>query len=196
MDFFDLLQERQSVRKFLPEQISQPQLERLLLAANRAPVGSNRYGDVHLTVVQDKTVLQKLSQAAQQRFSAMPRNNQIFGSLKPGAVEVKQQYDPFYGAPTVIFASHRRQNLQPGIEFCNVACLVYSMHLAAQAMGLGSVFMWFALESIRLLPDLDCTALLQLPTDFEPLLGLAVGYPAKLCPVTNPSADKISRNYI
>ena len=41
------------------------------------------------------------------------------------------------------------------------------------------VGMWGALESMRMIPELDHTGLLQLPEDFEPLIALAVGYPVK-----------------
>lgn len=51
------------------------------------------------------------------------------------------------------------------------------MHLAATEMGLGSVYMWGALESMRMIPKLDHTDLLGFPDDFEPLLAMAVGYP-------------------
>ena len=43
-------------------------------------------------------------------------------------------------------------------------------------MGLGSCFMWFALDSMRRIPELDFTGLLELPENYEPLLGLAVGH--------------------
>ena len=195
MDFFDLLRQRQSVRKFRPEQITKDQLDRILLAANQAPIGSNRREDVHLTVVQDRDVLARLTQAAERRYAAMPRHNAIFDKLRPGTINREAPaYDPFYGAPTVIFVSHRRQDLQPGIEYCNVTSPVYSMHLAAQALGLGSVYMWFALESMRMLPELNCVDLLQLPPDFEPLLGLAVGYPAKALQ-QREEAKKLTVNY-
>jgi hypothetical protein len=39
--------------------------------------------------------------------------------------------------------------------------------------------MWGALESMRIISELDHTGLLQLPEDFEPLIALAVGYPVK-----------------
>ena len=51
-----------------------------------------------------------------------------------------------------------------------------AMHLATVEMGMGSCFMWFALDSMRRMPQLDHTDLLGLPEDFEPLLGLAVGH--------------------
>ena len=195
MDFFDLLRQRQSVRKFRPEQITKDQLDRILLAANQAPIGSNRREEVHLTVVQDRDVLARLARAAERRYAAMPRHNAIFDKLRPGTINREvPAYDPFYGAPTVIFVSHRRQDLQPGIEYCNVTSPVFSMHLAAQALGLGSVYMWFALESMRMMPELNCVDLLQLPPDFEPLLGLAVGYPAEALQ-QREEAKRLTVNY-
>ena len=56
------------------------------------------------------------------------------------------------------------------------------MHLAATALGLGSVFMWGSLEAMRVIPELDNTSILNLPEGFEPLIGLAVGYPAPAFP--------------
>jgi nitroreductase len=94
----------------------------------------------------------------------------------------------------VIFVSHRNQTVQPGIEFANAACVVYSMHLAATELGLGSVFMWFALESMRELPELDHSRLLNLPDGFAPLMGIAVGHPAKPLRARPLNPDKISVN--
>ena len=37
--------------------------------------------------------------------------------------------------------------------------------------------MWGALDSIRMIPELDNTELLNLPKGFKPLIALAVGYP-------------------
>ena len=58
----------------------------------------------------------------------------------------------------------------------NAASVTLAMHLATVEMGLGSCFMWFALDSMRRMPQLDHTDLLGLPENFEPLLGLAVGH--------------------
>ena len=113
----------------------------ILLAAAAAPVGSRLYKDIHLTVIQDKEILRQLSLAAAKRYADREKIKEII-IQKPGAEDAGKVYDPFYGAPTVIFVSHRNQTLQPGIEFSNAACVTYSMHLAATELGLGSVFMW------------------------------------------------------
>lgn len=195
MDYFTLLNYRRSTRKFTGVQIAPEDLTRILTAANSAPVGSNRYGDIHLTVVQNRAVLDRLGEAAARRWQDKAKVKEIAADTDGVSLE-EQRYDPFYGAPTVIFVSHRSQSLQPGIEFANVTSVIYSMHLAATALGLGSVFMWFALESMRELPALDHSPVLDLPEGFAPLLGLAVGHPAKELSPRDVKTDRITVNYL
>jgi nitroreductase len=62
-------------------------------------------------------------------------------------------------------------------------------------LGLGSVFMWHALESMREIPELDNSYLLNLPEDFSPLLGIALGYPAQP-PKARELKEKIQTDYM
>jgi nitroreductase len=198
MDYLELLRHRASVRKFLDKRITEQELSTVLLAANAAPVGSNMYRDIHLTVVQNRQTLDRLAQAAVKRSENTKRIREIVGdAVFEGAGEKPAgSSDPFYGAQTVIFVSHKNQSIQPGIEYANVACVALSMHLAAAELGLGSVFMWHALESMREIPELDNAHVLNLPEGFSPLLGLALGYPAKEPRIRELRADKIAANYI
>ncbi|MCC8123801.1 MAG: nitroreductase family protein [Oscillospiraceae bacterium] len=197
MDYFELLRYRKSTRRYTDEQLSPEDLSAILLAANAAPVGSNMYKDLHLTVVQDRSVLDQLSVAAAKRWADQSKMKEIWGGeYKPVEEQAKKVYDPFHGAPTVIFVSHRQQDVQPGIEFSNVACVAYSMHLAAAALKLGSVFMWFVLECMRDMPEFDRTDLLNLPDHFEPLIGIAVGHPATPVLPRERTANKMSVNYV
>jgi len=195
MDYFELLRCRRSTRTFQEEPISQSDLSDILAAANGAPVGSNLYKDIHLTVVQSRAVLDRLSEAAAKRWEDKAKMKEIIGETS-GIELNRKAFDPFYGAPAVIFVSHRKQALQPDIEFSNVACVAYSMHLAATELGLGSVFMWGALEAMREIPELDNTAVLSLPDGFEPLIGIAVGHPATVLGARDLKTDKISINYL
>jgi nitroreductase len=195
MDFFELLGYRKSTRKFTDEQISPDDLAKILYAANAAPVGSNMYKDVHLTVVRDRDALDKLAQAAIKRFEDREVLKAIAGDIQNERV-LRKVVDPFYAAPVVIFISHRKQDLQPGIEFANVACIALSMHLAATELGLGSVFMWGSLESMRVIPELDHTPALGLPEGFEPLLGLAIGHTKTALLSRDIKPDKITLNYV
>ena len=179
MEFEKILKMRQSTREFQEEQISEEELQALIDAANRAPVGSNLYRDVHLTVVQDQDLLLKLCEAAWKRFSSRDKIEEIAGEVKDKGHDALKNHRPnlFYGAPTVIFVSHRKQDLQPGIEWANSTSVINQMHLEALNLGLGSVYMWGALESMRMFPELDHTDLLEIPENYEPLIALAVGYP-------------------
>ncbi len=197
MEFEEVLLRRRSTRRFSPAQITEAQLKKLLEAAERAPVGSAMYQDIHLTVVRDQTVLLRLCEAAWERFSSAEKLRAVAGKVaeKTPVRSGKEKPNLFYGAPTVIFVSHRRQTLQPGIEWANAASVVSQMHLAATAMGLGSCYMWGALESMRMLPQFDHTELLELPSDFAPLMALAVGYPAE-AETGAPPQRTFSINYI
>ena len=178
MEFENVLRLRRSVRAFRPDALSDEQIGRLLAAAKLAPVGSAMYRDLHITVVRSQEKLLRLCEAAWKRFSSVEVVREIAGEADTDPEAGTQRPNLFYGAPVVFFLSHRRQTLQPGIEWANVTAVAAQMHLAATDMGLGSCFMWGALESMRMFPELDHTALLELPENFEPLLGLAVGYPA------------------
>ena len=195
MEFTDLLKYRRSTRKFTEQPVSNEDIEKILLAGSAAPVGSNLYKDLHFTVVTDRQILHTLAEAARYRLKDKETMRKIVRSI-PGKENVENEFDPFYGSSCVIFVSHRRQDLQPGIEYSNVATTVLAMHLAATDLGLGSVFMWGSLEAMRIYPQFDHTDLLELPDNFEPLLGLAVGYAETPLKERELRKDKIGVNYI
>ena len=198
MDYYELLKKRTSSRKFTDEALSEEEIAKILEAGALAPVGSNRYKDLHFTVVQDKEVLRKLAEASLIRRSNTKEMAAIINNVS-NADEILEQsnaYDPFYHAAAVIFISHRKQDLEPHIEWCNVASVTLAMHLATVELGLGSCFMWFALDSMRRIPELDHSNLLNLPEDFEPLLGLAVGHIEKPLPDRSIDTGRIARNDI
>ena len=178
MEFQELLQKRKSSHRFTDEPLTEEEINRILDAWQYAPVGSNRYQDLCLTVVQTPEILEELAQAAKFRRNNFKEMAKIINTVSNASEILNQEssYDPFYHAAAVIFISHRKQDLEPHIEWCNVTTVAMAMHLAATDMGLGSCFMWFALDSMRRIPELDRTELLELPEDFEPLLGLAVGH--------------------
>ena len=196
IDYLELAKTRSSCRKYTDEPVSDEDIRKIILAANAAPVGSSRFDDIHLTVVRDRSVLDALARAVQERFKDRETIARIIGEVNGPEVPVRGKDDPFYHAPVVIFVSHRKQDLQPGIEWANVSAVTYSMHLEATSLGLGSVFMWGALEAARVLPEFDRTDLLELPQDFQPLLGLAVGHSAVEPRVKVLTDQKIGMNEI
>lgn len=196
MDFETLLKRRQSTRKYTDQQIGDDQVKALLEAANRAPIGSNLYKDVHITVVQNQEKLLYLCEAAWKRFSSKAKVKEIAGDTVTEQKAQEKKPNLFYGAPTVFFISHRKQDLQEGIQWANVTVVAAQMHLEATNLGLGSVFMWGALESMRLYPELDHTDVLELPEGFEPLVALAVGHPKNELGDNPKNHAPIGVNYI
>ena len=146
--------------------------------------------------MRDRAVLDELAIAMKRRREDKAALRRITEKVRDGNAAPEKGFDPFYGAPVVIFVSHRIQELQPGIEFSNVMSVAMMMHLEATELGLGSVFMWGSLEAMRMYPEYDRSAALQLPEDFRPLLGLAVGY-AETPPESRPlNAEKFTVNYL
>lgn len=196
MEFEQVLNIRQSTRRYTEKQIGSEQIGAILAAADRSPVGSNLYKDIHITVVQDQNKLLYLCEAAWKRFSSKNKVKEIAGDTVTDERADDRTPNLFYGAPTVFFVSHRKQDLQEGVEWANVASVTNQMHLAATNLGLGSVYMWGALESMRLFPELDHTDVLELPDGFEPLIALAVGYPEKGLGKNPKQHTPISVNFI
>lgn len=159
MDFKDVLTLRKTTRSYLPEQISESQLQQILLAAQTAPLAGGDDQTTHLTVVQKPEVMEKLRHTCQ------------VISRKTG-----QPIDSFYGAPTVIFVSATDLS-EDHIEYSNAACIIENILLAATNEGLGSTYIWGCLRLLR--QDPETLKLLSIPEGYEILSAVAVGYPKK-----------------
>ncbi len=194
--FLELLEKRRSCRSFSDRKVDEETMGKLLLAANGAPVGSNLNDDIRITVVRDRAVLDELSVAMKRRREDKAALQRITEKVRDRNAAPVRGFDPFYGAPAVIFVSHRRQDLQPGIEFSNVMSVAMMIHLEATELGLGSVFMWGSLEAMRMYPEYDRSSVLQLPDDYQPLLGVAVGYPEKPAESRELTPEKFAVNYL
>lgn len=105
---------RRSCRKYLPEQITDEQLNAILEAATWTPTGRGKQSP-QMVVVQDADMLSKLSRL----------NAQIMGT----------DSDPMYGAPTavIVFADGSNEN---GI--LDASLMMGTLMLAAHAVGVAS----------------------------------------------------------
>lgn len=156
MDLIKAIALRKSTRNYKPEQISDESLTTIVNAGCAAPVGNGAYDSVHLTVIQNSSLLERISKTAAN----------IFGT--PNA-------SPLYGAPTLIIISGKPNDNFPNVEIANAACIIENMALAATSMGIGSVYLWGILYAFN--TDKELLKELNLPEVFIPVSSIALGYP-------------------
>lgn len=162
------LKSRRSCRTYKPEQISDAALESVLEAGTYAPTGMGKQSPV-IVAVQDPAVIALMS--------------------KLNAAVMGVDFDPFYGAPTVlvVFAP---KTAPTGIED---GCLVMGNLLnAAAALGLGSCWVHRAKEVFT--TD-DGKALLErwgLSEEYVGIGNCILGYRADEAPTPAPRKE----NYV
>ena len=97
MNFDQLMENRYSCRSFSEEPLTEAELSELIRAANGAPVGSARYMDLHLTVVRDRAVLDKMTEAL---FVRVEKKKKEMAAIVETVASQKvddMPKDPFYG---------------------------------------------------------------------------------------------------
>ena len=156
MDVFTAMAMRRSTRMFTPEQIKDEDLSLILQAGQTAPVGHSDFAGVRIAALQNPEKLQAWDQHC------------TTASGNPN-------YHMFYKAPTLIFVAAKPKDDGQAVYVADVACIMENMHLAATALGLGSVYLWAMVNRVPLTPELLET--LALPPEFKPVSVLAVGYP-------------------
>ena len=102
MELFEVINKRFSNRKYLDKQISDGDLEKILKAGMQAPVGRAKYEDMHITVIQNKELLDEISGLADRSV--------------------------FYNAPTLVIISARDDG--HGLDKENSACVAMNILLA------------------------------------------------------------------
>lgn len=159
MEMMKVIAMRKSTRSYKPEQISDECLNNIIKAGCAAPVGNGAYDTVHLTVIQNSHLLNKIAKTAASLFGAPDTN-------------------PLYGAPTLIIVSGIPNKQFPNIEIANTSCIIENMALAATDAGIGSVYILGALCAFN--EDKELFEELNLPEGFIPISGIALGYPVEM----------------
>lgn len=160
MDFKELKYYRRSCRKYKEGQITEEELQQIIDAAWTAPLAMGNNKSTHLTVVQNPEILDEIRACCQTESRKHPG----------------KMLDAFHGAPTAIFVSCKDVS-DDHIEYCDVACVIENMCLAATELGLGSCYIWGCLPKLK--ADQELLAKLNLPEGYEILSGFVCGYPNK-----------------
>ena len=121
MELNEAIEKRFSNRKFLEKQISDDDLNKILKAGMQAPVGRGKYDDMHITVIQNKDLLDEISGLADRSV--------------------------FYNAPTLVIISARDDG--HGLDRENSACVAMNMLLTATSLGLGNIYLNLVIGLIK-----------------------------------------------
>lgn len=160
-----LIASRRSHRAYLPEQITEEQLQALLDAAVQSPSAVNRQ-PWHFTAVQNKALLDDINEAVRE---------EALKSADPGPRFADPAFNVFYHAPTVIFISGTEGNNWAAID-CGIA--VENIVLAAESMGLGSVILGLPRFAFMGERAAKLEKALDFPEDHGFVIAVSVGKPA------------------
>ena len=174
METMDAIAKRHSTRGFDGRPVPKEVLDLILREGCAAPVGMADYESMHLTVVQNESVLRKMTEAVQRASGDSSR-------------------DLFYGAPTVVLVSSSGGKL-PEIAMANAACISQTMLLAAADQNVQSVYVWGAVVALREQPELKEAC--GLPKGFEPMASVALGFEKEPCQQAKSMEMKMDVNWV
>lgn len=166
MDFYEVVEQRRSVRAYRDDPVEEEKLERILNAARLAPTAANRQ-PMQFYVIRDAAMRASMLEAYSQKwFAEAPVI--ICACARPG--EAWQRVD--------------------GKNYADVDVTIAMDHLilAATAEGLGTCWIGaFKPDRLR--------ELLDLPPELEPVALTPVGYPAaQPAPTPRKALDEIVEN--
>lgn len=162
-EVLETIKNRRSIRRYLPEQIKDEELEILLEAAVYAPTGHNDQ-PWHFTVVQNKELIDEMSVEIKKIMANLP----IDWIAKMGKSE---RLHVFYNAPTVIMVSAKKEGAATPLIDCSAA--VQNILLAAESIGIGSCWIGFAKFFFQ---DPENLKKLDIPEGYEPHFAVSLGY--------------------
>ena len=176
----EVLMTRRSVRNFLVDQVDEEDLKKILDVGLHAATAMNRQS-WHLTVVQDKELLDALSGAV---------GAVLVDSGIPSLVERARSsgFSSFHHAPTVVFVS---SDGSPH-SLADCANASQNMCVAAAALGLGSCYIGSFVQAFDHPSGKKLLDRFPLPSGYEPVFAIALGYSAEPSTAEKPREWKVS----
>lgn len=176
MNTFETICSRKSVRSYTGESITNEELEKILLAANAAPIGMGQYDDMHLTIISNPELLKKIDIAGATMFG-------------------KPDMHPLYGVPTLVLASTKEPNkMMENVAYSNAAIVAHNIALEATELGVGACYIWGPTAAILTNPELMQE--LSLPEGFIPCCAIGLGKTNYKYELRDIPTDRISKNTI
>lgn len=177
---------RRSVRSFRKDQISEKDLDTILLAGSYAPTGMGMQS-WKFTAIQKPETIRKVNEAMRQTLlSLSPETHPYYAKLIQKAQD--EQADFLYGALTYIIVSNLIDNSN---SMADCALAIGNMMLAAHSLGIGSCW----LNQLPRLSDMPLIRKLltdlSIPEDHTVYGSVAMGFPAEEPRPAAPRKDVI-----
>ena len=164
-EFIQEMMNRRSCRKFKSEQITDEQLNAILTAGEYAPTGRNMQSP-KMVVIQNPEIIAKLSKW----------NAEILGV----------DFDPFYGAPTVILVLADK-NRPTAVE--DGSLVMGNLMLAAHSVGVASCWIHRAKEEFATKEGKDLLKKWGVEGEYIGVAHCVLGYPAVDLPKPAPRKE-------
>jgi nitroreductase len=166
---------RKSVRSYTGENITDEELKIILKAADASPIGMRQYENLHLTIITNKGLFDKINEAV----GIMPH--------RPNA-------KPLYDAPTMILISSKKYpDNKVNVMYSNAAIISHNISLAATELNIGSCYIWGAISAI--LNSEEILQELNLPEGFIPCCSVVLGKTNEVFE-EREIPERISKSYI
>ncbi len=158
MNTFDAIKQRHSTRAFSSKQISEQDLEDILVAGGQAAIGCADFDSLKLYAVQSPELLAEIDAAS---ANGNPASH------------------PLYNAPTLVVVAAKKGFLE-NIELSNAGCIIQNMMVLAADRGIDSVYLWMAMVGINSSEELQKK--LGFPEGYSCVGSCALGYADKEFP--------------
>lgn len=174
---------RKSIRAYTGEAVSDGDIATIVDCGLRAATAMNRQ-PWHLSVVQNRELLNKISSKNQEILAASPDENAHKMAAEPG-------FDNFRGAPMAIIVSGANEEKYTVADCANAT---ENMALSAHALGLASCYIASFSICLNQPAGAELKRELGVPEGYVPLFALCLGHGAE-DPEPTPR-DNNSVNYV
>ena len=160
------IRERRSIRRYLPDQIKEEELKAVLEAGTWAPTGKGTQDPI-IIAVQDSEICAVLRRL----------NAEVWG---------RTDFDPYYGAPTIILVFSKADNAN-----CvkDGSLVIGNILLAAHSIGLGACWINRCQEMFSFEDGARIRSAIGVPGDYCGVGCIALGYAAHAAPGPKPRKE-------
>ena len=168
-EMLNLIRQRRSIRNYEARQIPASDLDAILEAGCYAPSAMNEQ-PWRFTVLQDSEVRSWFLQTCRR------------------ALHKDDDFDPFYGAPTIVLVSAKKDAIAPQ---CDASLAMENMFLAAASLGIGSCWI-HCVNDVFASPEGEALKQrLHIPADHISVGSCILGYSAEGLPAPKPRQEGV-----